>query len=31
MPRLSTRVDLHSEEYRDNELAMRALVFAVFL
>jgi len=26
MPRLSTRVDLHSEEYRDNERAMRALV-----
>jgi 3-methylcrotonyl-CoA carboxylase beta subunit len=26
MPRLSTRVDLHSEEYRDNELAMRSLV-----
>jgi len=26
MPRLSTRVDLHSEEYRDNERAMRTLV-----
>jgi 3-methylcrotonyl-CoA carboxylase beta subunit len=26
MPRLSTRVELHSEEYRDNERAMRALV-----
>ena len=26
MPRLSTRVDLHSEDYRDNERAMRALV-----
>ena len=25
MPRLITRVDLHSEEYRDNERAMRAL------
>ena len=26
MPRLTTRVDLHSEEYRDNERAMRSLV-----
>jgi len=26
MPRLTTRVDLHSAEYRENELAMRALV-----
>jgi 3-methylcrotonyl-CoA carboxylase beta subunit len=26
MPRLSTRVDLHSEDYRENERAMRALV-----
>src|SRR5262249_58772677 len=26
MPRLNTRVDLHSEEYRDNERAMRSLV-----
>jgi 3-methylcrotonyl-CoA carboxylase beta subunit len=26
MPRLTTRVDLHSEEYRDNERTMRALV-----
>jgi 3-methylcrotonyl-CoA carboxylase beta subunit len=26
MPRLSTRVDLHSQEYRDNERAMRTLV-----
>ena len=25
MPRLSTRVDVHSEEFRDNERAMRAL------
>src|SRR5580704_4656373 len=25
MPRLSTRVDIHSEEFRDNERAMRAL------
>src|SRR5580704_15509543 len=25
MPRLSTRVDLHSEEFRDNERIMRAL------
>src|SRR6202047_340219 len=25
MPRISTRVDIHSEEFRDNELAMRAL------
>ncbi len=26
MPRLTTRVDLHSEEYHENERAMRALV-----
>jgi 3-methylcrotonyl-CoA carboxylase beta subunit len=26
MPRLTTRVDLHSAEYRENERAMRALV-----
>jgi 3-methylcrotonyl-CoA carboxylase beta subunit len=26
MPRLTTRVHLHSEEYRDNERAMRSLV-----
>jgi len=26
MPRLTTRVDLHSEEYRENERSMRALV-----
>jgi len=26
MPRLTTRVDLHSEDYRDNERAMRSLV-----
>jgi len=26
MPRLTTRVDTHSEEYRDNERAMRELV-----
>ena len=26
MPRLTSRVDLHSEEYRDNERAMRSLV-----
>jgi 3-methylcrotonyl-CoA carboxylase beta subunit len=26
MPRLATRVDLHSADYRDNERAMRALV-----
>jgi 3-methylcrotonyl-CoA carboxylase beta subunit len=26
MPRLNTRVDLHSEEYRENERALRALV-----
>src|SRR4029077_20835315 len=26
MPRLTTRVDLHSVDYRENELAMRALV-----
>jgi len=26
MPRLTTRVDLHSAEYRENELAVRALV-----
>ena len=26
MPRITTRVDLHSEEYRDNERAMRSLV-----
>jgi len=26
MPRLTTRVDPHSEEYRDNERAMRSLV-----
>jgi len=26
MPRLTTRVDLHSAEYRENELAMRTLV-----
>jgi 3-methylcrotonyl-CoA carboxylase beta subunit len=26
MPRLTTRVDLHSEEYRDNQRAMGALV-----
>src|SRR5580704_3442776 len=25
MPRLSTRVDIHSEEFRDNERAMRAM------
>src|ERR1700722_397691 len=25
MPRLSTRVDVHSEEFRDNERAMQAL------
>src|SRR6202167_2975883 len=25
MPRLSTRVDVHSDEFRDNERAMRAL------
>src|ERR1700676_4802670 len=26
MPRISSRVDLHSPEYRDNERAMRALI-----
>jgi 3-methylcrotonyl-CoA carboxylase beta subunit len=26
MPRLSTRVDLHSEEYSDNDRAMRSLI-----
>jgi 3-methylcrotonyl-CoA carboxylase beta subunit len=26
MPRLTTRIDLHSQEYRDNEQAMRALI-----
>jgi 3-methylcrotonyl-CoA carboxylase beta subunit len=26
MPRLATRVDLHSADYRDNEQAMRALI-----
>src|SRR2546430_6526964 len=26
MPRISTRVDVHSQEFQDNERAMRALV-----